>query len=63
MISAYQLILKPSGYEAFHREPAPAPPDSNPEDFQMCFKVWEEITIQTYAKHVRYGVLPGRQAI
>ena len=26
-----------------------------PEDFQMCFKVWEELTIQSFARHVRYG--------
>ena len=26
-----------------------------PEDFEMCFKVWEELTIPSYAKHFRYG--------
>src|SRR5262249_22959929 len=26
-----------------------------PEDFEMCFKVWEEITIPSFARHVRYG--------
>jgi uncharacterized protein YecE (DUF72 family) len=31
-----------------------------PEDFQMCFKVWEEITIPTYSNHVRYGVRAGQ---
>jgi len=31
-----------------------------PKDFQMCFKVWEEITIPTYAKHARYGVRTGQ---
>lgn len=31
-----------------------------PEDFEMCFKVWEEITIPTYAKHVRYGTKAGQ---
>ena len=30
-----------------------------PEDFKMCFKVWEEITIPTYAKHARYGMRAG----
>jgi hypothetical protein len=30
-----------------------------PEDFQMCFKVWEEITIPTYAKQARYGTRAG----
>ena len=30
-----------------------------PEDFQMCFKVWEEITILRFASHVRYGVKAG----
>jgi len=28
-----------------------------PEDFQMCFKVWEEITIPSFAKPARYGAL------
>ena len=27
-----------------------------PEDFQMCCKVWEEITIPRFASHMRYGV-------
>jgi len=31
-----------------------------PEDFQMCFKVWEEITIPTYAKQARYGPRAGQ---
>ena len=31
-----------------------------PEDFQMCFKVWEELTIPTYAKHARYGSRAGQ---
>jgi uncharacterized protein YecE (DUF72 family) len=31
-----------------------------PEDFQMCFKVWEEITIPTYAKQPRYGARAGK---
>jgi uncharacterized protein YecE (DUF72 family) len=31
-----------------------------PEYFEMCFKVWEEITIPTYAKHPRYGVKAGQ---
>ena len=26
-----------------------------PEDFEMCCKVWEEITIPRFASHVRYG--------
>ncbi|MBH0201832.1 MAG: DUF72 domain-containing protein [Nitrospira sp.] len=26
-----------------------------PEDFEMCFKVWEEITIPLFARHARYG--------
>jgi len=26
----------------------------------MCFKVWEEITIPTFAKHARYGVRAGQ---
>lgn len=31
-----------------------------PEDFHMCFKVWEELTIPTYAKHARYGPRAGQ---
>jgi uncharacterized protein YecE (DUF72 family) len=31
-----------------------------PEDFEMCFKVWESITIPTFAKHARYGVHAGQ---
>lgn len=31
-----------------------------PEDFEMCFKVWEEITIPTYAKQARYRTKAGQ---
>ncbi len=31
-----------------------------PEDFEMCCKVWEEITIPIFAKHVRYGSKAGQ---
>jgi uncharacterized protein YecE (DUF72 family) len=31
-----------------------------PEDFEMCFKVWEELTIPAYAKHARYGAKAGQ---
>ena len=31
-----------------------------PEDFEMCFKVWEEITIPSYAKQARYGAKAGQ---
>ena len=31
-----------------------------PEDFEMCFKVWEEITIPIYAQHPRYGLEAGK---
>ncbi len=31
-----------------------------PEDFEMCFKVWEELTIPTYATHARYGAKAGQ---
>jgi len=31
-----------------------------PEDFEMCFKVWEEITIPSYALHNRYGSHAGQ---
>lgn len=31
-----------------------------PEDFDMCFKVWEEITIPSFAHHARYGAKAGR---
>ena len=31
-----------------------------PEDFHMCFKVWEEITIPVYAQQPRYGSKAGQ---
>jgi uncharacterized protein YecE (DUF72 family) len=31
-----------------------------PEDFEMCFKVWEESTIPSYAKHAHYGMRSGQ---
>ncbi len=31
-----------------------------PEDFEMCFKVWEELTIPSYAKQPRYGSKAGQ---
>jgi uncharacterized protein YecE (DUF72 family) len=31
-----------------------------PEDFEMCCKVWEELTIPSYAKHARYGAKAGQ---
>ena len=31
-----------------------------PEHFDMCFKVWEEITIPSYAKQARYGARAGQ---
>ena len=31
-----------------------------PEDFQMCFKVWEDITVPVFAQHPRYGLKAGR---
>lgn len=31
-----------------------------PEDFQFCSKVWEEITVPTYADLPRYGAKAGR---
>jgi uncharacterized protein YecE (DUF72 family) len=31
-----------------------------PEDFDMCCKVWEEITIPTFANQARYGVKAGQ---
>ena len=31
-----------------------------PEDFEMCFKVWEEITVPSFASHVRYGPKAGQ---
>ena len=31
-----------------------------PEDFEMCSKVWEEITIPVYSKHARYGPKAGQ---
>ena len=31
-----------------------------PEDFEMCFKVWEELTIPSFSGHPRYGVKAGQ---
>ena len=31
-----------------------------PDDFEMCFKVWEEITIPSYANQPRYGPRAGQ---
>ena len=31
-----------------------------PEDFQMCFKVWEEITIPNFSRQARYGLKAGQ---
>lgn len=31
-----------------------------PEEFEMCFKVWEEITIPSFAKQPRYGAKAGQ---
>lgn len=31
-----------------------------PEDFEMCFKVWEDITIPQFARHARYGLKAGQ---
>ena len=31
-----------------------------PDGFEMCFKVWEEITIPSYAKKPRYGPRAGQ---
>lgn len=31
-----------------------------PEDFEMCFKVWEDLTIPRYPKHARYGLKAGK---
>ncbi len=34
-----------------------------PEGFEVCCKVWEEITIPTYAQHGRYGANAGQPNI
>ena len=34
--------------------------DQVPEDFRFCSKVWEELTIPTYAKHARYSAKAGK---
>ncbi len=31
-----------------------------PEDFEMCFKVWEDITVPQWARQSRYGVKAGQ---
>jgi uncharacterized protein YecE (DUF72 family) len=60
-----ELLFRTVGNDAtFYR-----PPTANqlrrylnqiPEDFEMCFKVWEEITIPSYAKQARYGAKAGQ---
>jgi uncharacterized protein YecE (DUF72 family) len=34
--------------------------DQMPANFEMCFKVWEEITIPRFANHPRYGPKAGQ---
>ena len=34
--------------------------DQMPEWVEMCFKVWEEITVPVFAPHPRYGVKAGK---
>jgi uncharacterized protein YecE (DUF72 family) len=34
--------------------------DQMPEHGEMCFKVWEEITVPVFAQHPRYGVKAGK---
>lgn len=34
--------------------------DQIPEDFEMCCKVWEKITIPRYARQARYGAKAGQ---
>ena len=31
-----------------------------PEDFEMCFKVWEEITVPLWSRQLRHGVKAGQ---
>lgn len=49
---------------AFYRPPTPNQLatylNQIPEDFHMCFKVWEEITIPVYAQQPRYGSKAGQ---
>lgn len=58
-------LFRTVGYDStFYR-----PPSANqlrrylnqiPEDVEMCFKVWEEITSPSYAKQARYGARAGQ---
>lgn len=34
--------------------------DQMPEQTEMCFKVWEDITVPVFAPHPRYGVKAGK---
>jgi uncharacterized protein YecE (DUF72 family) len=34
--------------------------DQMPEHTEMCFKVWEDITVPVFASHPRYGVKAGK---
>lgn len=35
-------------------------PNQIPDDFELCCKVWGELTIPTYAKQARYGAKAGQ---
>jgi uncharacterized protein YecE (DUF72 family) len=65
----YQYINKPLFRTVGNDSTFYRPPTANqlrrylnqiPEDFEMCFKVWEEITIPSYAKQPRYGPRAGQ---
>src|SRR5262249_21996242 len=47
----------------FYRPPSPNQLrgylNQMPQHFEMCFKVWEELTIPSYAMHARYGLKAG----
>ena len=42
------------------REPAHTLSDADLEDFEMCFKMWGELTIPAYVRQARYGMRAGQ---
>jgi len=59
-----QLFRTVGNDSTFYRPPTPNQLrhylKQMPQDFEMCFKVWEEITIPSYAMLPRYGVRAGQ---
>lgn len=58
------LFLTAGNDSTFYRPPTShqlrAYRDQMPERVEMCFKVWEDITVPVFAPHPRYGVKAGK---